>query len=129
MTRRHKPTMKQKLDTALLQLGLDPERARLDHSPPLALREQDSEGAYIPPENDPRYMQWLDDGGKERPAGSHNRKTYGTSATSAGSDAHAIAKVRRVSKKQAEFRRRLLAKDAGEPPPRSKWGKRPMGRR
>lgn len=58
----------------------------------------------------------------------HAAKTRGRPATTAGSDIHAIAKAKRILKKQAEFRRRLLARDEGEKPEQSRWPKRPMRR-
>jgi len=36
------------------------------------------------------------------------------------------AKGKRITKREEEFRRRLLAKDRGEPKPRSRWPKRKM---
>lgn len=93
--KRHKPTLRQKLDTALLQLGLDPARVRLDHTPPLALRERTPDGGYIPAENDPRYMQFLS-------IEAHAVKTTGrrgTSGTVADGDVHKIYKAARLAKK------------------------------
>lgn len=40
-----------------------------------------------------------------------------------------IAKIKRVTRAQEEFRARLLAKDRGEEPKPSKWGSRPMRRK
>lgn len=37
-----------------------------------------------------------------------------------------IAKGKRITVKQESFRQRLLAKDRGEPKPRSKWASRPL---
>ena len=64
----------------------------------------------------------------------HKIKTNGLGGekriASNGSDKHAVAKTRRITKKQEEFRRRLLAKDAGEPLSRnSKWPSRPFPKR
>lgn len=60
----------------------------------------------------------------------HSQKTNGRGGTkriaSAGSDKHAIAKARRISKKEEEFRRRLLAKADGAEPElkKSRWPNR-----
>jgi hypothetical protein len=54
-----------------------------------------------------------------RPIREHREKT-------AKVDVPQIAKTRRVVKSQEEFRRRLLAKDAGEPRQKSRWPKRPL---
>ena len=53
------------------------------------------------------------------------RKSFGSKATSAGSDAHARAKSRRLTKKQEEFRARLLAKQEGPPKPAPARRKKP----
>lgn len=135
MTKRRKPSVGLGLSVALLQLGLDPKHARLDHTPPLGLREKvehpDKTVTYTPDEHDPLFMQWLDDGGAERALGSHNRKTFGSKATTADGDLAKIAKSKRVARQQEEFRRRMLAKATGKPkptPPRRKrqWPKRKM---
>ncbi|MDR6954189.1 hypothetical protein J2X65_003557 [Ancylobacter sp. 3268] len=65
----------------------------------------------------------------------HKVKTNGLGGekriASAGSDKHAIAKARRISKNEEAFRQRLLAKQAGdEPAPRkSRWPSRPFPKR
>ena len=51
----------------------------------------------------------------------HPRKT--------AEDARDRAKVRRLTADHEAARRRMLAKDAGEPKPRSKWGSRPFPKR
>lgn len=60
----------------------------------------------------------------------HDRKTRGLPATTAGSDIHAIAKVRRLRSDPPggeEFRRKLLAREPAEPTKRKrKWPTRPM---
>ena len=53
--------------------------------------------------------------------GCHKRKS--------AADSRARANVRHITKQQEEARRRMLAKDAGEPKPRSKWGSRPFPKR
>jgi hypothetical protein len=54
-----------------------------------------------------------------RPIREHRVKT-------ATIDVPQVAKNRRVTKAQAEFQRRLLAKDAGEPREASRWPKRKL---
>lgn len=57
----------------------------------------------------------------------HAIKTRGTPATTAGSDIHVLAKSRRLTKEQIEFRLRLSAKGPGNPPPkRGKIPSRPF---
>ena len=59
----------------------------------------------------------------------HSAKTNGRGGTSAGSDKNRIAKVARCAADEAEFRRRLLAKEQGEKPARkSKIPSRPFRR-
>jgi hypothetical protein len=79
-----------------------------DHDPALALRAVRDDGSLDPPANDPRYIV-------PRSRTAHREKTSGTAATSAGSDIHLIAKIKRIQKKEEEFRRRLLGKAEGTP--------------
>jgi hypothetical protein len=58
-------------------------------------------------------------GGEDRPSNiravhrqCHRTKSSGKPATTAGSDIHAIAKMKRLSKEQTEFRARLMEKSA-----------------
>lgn len=44
-------------------------------------------------------------------------------------DAPEIAKIKRVTKDQEQFRAMLLLKDRGEAKPKSRWGSRPMRRK
>jgi hypothetical protein len=60
----------------------------------------------------------------------HAIKTFGSGATTRGADAGDIAHDRRLTEKEADFRRRLLAKDTGDPlpptrKPKHRW---PTGR-
>lgn len=104
-------------------LGLLGKPLDFDHQPPLALREIDPiTGDTIPPANDPRYIRPML---REQ----HREKTFGTKATTAGSDIHAIARVKRLSKKQEEFRQKMLEKLPKEERPKSKWPKRGFQRR
>lgn len=65
----------------------------------------------------------------------HKIKTNGLGGekriASYGSDKHAIAKARRITKQQEEFRRRALAKAEGREPERknSRWPSRPFPKR
>lgn len=124
--RPHMP-LKVKLEAALMAAGFRPREQNIEfhHAPPLQLRiwcpeKQDT----IPAANDPAYIvPMLEE--------DHERQTNGRGGekrvTTAGSDRHMIGKARSLSKAQAEFRRRILAKDSGEPVERkSKWPKRPF---
>ena len=101
MTKRSHIGLGVKLRAALLQLGLDPKTAELDHDPALGLRPFSTvTGEYIPAENDPRYLVWRD------PV-AHRKKTSGTKATSADSDVHLIAKSKRIVRKQEAHHARM----------------------
>ena len=114
-----------KLAVALRLLGFEGP-VEFDHDPALALRDWDeAAGDFTPPQLDPNYIVI-------RTRDDHRAKTGGRKgekrSTSYGSDAHAIAKLDRLTADHQEFCRRLLAKDAGEavPPPRkSKIPSRP----
>ncbi|MBX9907458.1 MAG: hypothetical protein K2Z25_01965 [Beijerinckiaceae bacterium] len=121
--RKHIP-LKAQLHAALYQLGFEPHEVDLDHAPALALRPWDEAAQdTVPPASDPRFLIW-------RPRADHKVKTFGPGGekriTSAGGDIHAIAHTRRAAKKQEAFRKRLLAKAEGEPPPETKKRKRPI---
>lgn len=111
-----RPPLKIQLEAALYQLGLDPNHVRLDHHPALAFREYDeSTGKYTPDANDPRYLQWLT-------TAAHANKTNGIRG-----DIACAAKIKRLTKKQADFRARILAKDTGDGIiPRRKWPTRKL---
>ncbi len=101
-----------KLQATLMMLGFTEEEIAggidWNHNPPLALRFVDPEtGRLVPDANDPRHIEPLrrDD---------HHIRTFGRPATTAGGDIHAIAHTRRLGKKEAEFRARLLAKADGQ---------------
>ncbi len=120
--RRHIP-LGVKLDACLDMLGLLGKNFEWEHTIALGLRERDPiTGDTIPPANDPRYIRPMlrED---------HRTKTFGTKATTAGSDIHSIARVKRLSKKQEEFRQRLLEKLPKEDRPPSKWPKRGFQKR
>lgn len=112
MTRRQHVPYSIKLAAALLQLGLDPKTAELDHNPALARRRRLPDGRYDPDESDPRFLQW-------KAPEAHAEKTFGRGGekriTTAGSDIGEIAKMKRLTKDEEAFRSRLLAKEPGEP--------------
>lgn len=112
-----------RLAACLDMLGLLGIELDWDHNPALALREIDPvTGDTIPSANDPRYIRPMlrED---------HRMKTFGSKATTAGSDIHAIARVKRLARKQEEFRQRILEKLPKEDRPPSKWPKRGFQRR
>jgi hypothetical protein len=98
--------LKVQRDAALIQLGLDPKTAELDHDPALGLRERTDTGGYIPDANNPHYLKWRD------PVG-HAKKTRGSKQTTAGSDVHLIAKGKRLRRAQAIVNAWLSAAPAG----------------
>lgn len=119
-----------KLHACLLLLGFTDEEIangiQWDHEPALGLRHVDPcSGEMLPAANDPHFIRPM------RTA-DHLAKTTGRrgerTVTSAGSDIHAIAKVRRLTKAQEAARRRMLAKQTGEPAPppqrKTRWPKR-----
>lgn len=119
-----------KLEAAILQLGLDPNAVDFDHDPALGLRILDEEtGRYEPDANDPRFITVR---ARTRDEDGHKAKTFGKGGTSAGSDIHRIAKIKRLSKARAALDDALAAKATGtERSPASKPGKRlwPKGRK
>ena len=82
-----------------------------------------------------RALGGTDDLDNYRPLcpGCHAFKTFGRrgekTATTAGSDIATIAKVKRLTADHEAARRRMLAKDAGEPKQKSRWGSRPFPKR
>lgn len=117
-----------KLQVALLALGYNKDEIareiEYDHAPALGLRRWNDEARdYEPGQHDPEYI-------KIRLKSEHRRKTTGRKGESklSGSDGdiQQIAKLKRVTNDESEFRRRLLAKDAGAARPPSKWPKRKL---
>lgn len=115
-----------KLEACLIALGFSLESIRAglirwDHTPPLGMRALNDDGTdFVPASNDPHYIQPL-------MQANHAIKTFGTPATTAGSDVHNIAKAKRLANEQAMFRVRLLARAAGGPkeqPIVSRWPRR-----
>lgn len=99
--RRHMPLLV-KLEAALRALGLEPKDVEWDHSPPLAYRVWVPEkNDYDPPENDPRYI---------RPISKAEHREISAKVHTPGA-----AKTKRLSRKQEEFRQRMLAKGSPEP--------------
>lgn len=71
---------------------------RWDHRPPLATRAIRDDGSdWEPAQQDPRYIDALT-------KACHDARTYRgrSGATSLGSDAHAIAKMRRLTSEKGE---------------------------
>lgn len=108
-----------KLRVLMRQIGFEPHEMELDHEPPLAMREVNADGTdWVPPQHDETYLIW-------RPKAEHRRKTSGTKATTAGSDIHKIAKIKRLSREHEEFRRNLLSPEPKSPPEKKyRWPKR-----
>lgn len=84
-----------KLHACLLLLGYSEEEIKhgiqWDHFPALGLRVISTvTGELVPAPNDPKYIRPMR-------APDHKTKTFGTRATTAGSDVHAIAKVKRIT--------------------------------
>lgn len=115
-----------KLIATLRRFGLKIEDVQYDHNPALALRPINPHtGDTIPPANDPDFIDML-------LIAEHKEKTFGRGGekriTTADGDVGKIAKMDRVTAAQEDFRRRMLAKDQGEEPPKrkSKWASRPF---
>lgn len=92
MKRRKSIPVSVKLEVAMAALRkyLGVDRLEFDHRPALWEREWDEEAQdTIPPANDPNFIDLVD--GEE-----HDRRTFGTKATSYGSDAHERAKAKRL---------------------------------
>ena len=117
-----------KLIVTLRELGLTIAEVNFDHHPMLEMRPINEEtGETIPPANDPDGIRLL-------MITDHKRKTFGpggeTRITTAGGDIHALAHTRRLTKDQEDFRRRLLAKEPGQPRQRTgKWPTRKFNNR
>jgi hypothetical protein len=118
-----------KLIAALRRFNLKIEDVQFDHNPALGLRPVNPfTGDTIPPANDPDHIEML-------LIAEHKEKTFGRGGekriSTADGDVGKIAKVNRITAAQEEARRRMLAKDQGEEPPKrkSKWPTRPFSTR
>lgn len=58
----------------------------------------------------------------------HKVKTFGTKATTRGSDVFEVAKTRRLERKNSDFLK-LVSSDDAPPKPKSKWPSRPFPKR
>ncbi|MBV8650306.1 MAG: hypothetical protein JO255_02495 [Alphaproteobacteria bacterium] len=116
--RRHIP-LRVKLKACLDALGLLGAEIDWEHTIPLALRPYDmATGKYEPDEHDPRYLRPMR-------RDEHKLKTNGDHRPLSG-DVSVISKTKRIAKDEEEFRRRLLAKEMGERPPKPKKRGRPF---
>jgi hypothetical protein len=103
-------TLSVKLEVALRALGVKESDIDWSHEPALQLRAINEAGTdYDPPQHDPGFIFI-------RRRAEHDRITFKDNGTGRG-DLTAIAHSKRVTKEHEEFRRRILAKDAGEPRP------------
>jgi hypothetical protein len=114
--------MREERDAALAQIGelsngipWTRDMVQLDHQPALVFRERTTDGGFIPTENDPAFMRFM-------LKADHAVKTHGTAATSAGSDIHMAAKVKRILKK----RNCSEILDSSKPKIKRAWPSRPF---
>jgi hypothetical protein len=104
------------------------EDTQFDHVPALQLRCWDPEAKNtIPPANDVDSIF-------AKHTDCHAAKTFGSKASKRGADVTEIARTKRIAKETEAFRQRILAKgdaDASvqEQKPKTRWPKRPFGRR
>lgn len=120
--KRPRVPMKTQRDVALDQLGF--ESPQLDHDPALGLRSFDTEANdTIPAANSRAHLKWMS-------SAAHRAKTGGRRgeqrSTSYGSDAHAMAKLDRLTPQQ-EAVRRAITKPCGAK--RQPTGNFPRGRK
>lgn len=117
--------MRAQRDAALLQLGLNPETAELDHRPPLAMRYRNPDGSYEPDANDPRYLRWL-------APETHAEATFKDNGTGRG-DLSNIAHLKRSRAKHERHIAAMQAKLGMNPAPQKegfkrRWPKRKFSR-
>lgn len=106
-----------KLAVALRALGVKASDINWSHEPALGLRAINEDGTdYDPPQHDPEYIFI-------RTKVQHSHITNKNNGTGR-SDKGAIAHVRHLTEAQEETRRRILARNEGEPKPKSRWAKR-----
>jgi hypothetical protein len=103
-----------KCEAALAKIGLTIAEVEFHHDPPLALRLWDDDaGDTVPPANDPKHIRVLLVA-EHRVITTGRRGESDLSITGNG-DVSRIAKVKRLTSDQEEFRRRLLSRECGEP--------------
>lgn len=120
--RRRKIPDSVKVQVLLRMLGLQGAVINWSHEPALELRAINEDGTdFKPPQHDPNYIF-------ARTKAEHDHITFKDNGTGY-SDATAIAKSRRVTDAQEEFRRRVLARDASAPTPERKRSNWPQGRK
>jgi hypothetical protein len=95
-----------------------------DHRPPLSDRDTIPQiGDWWPPQHHPNYIDALC-------TDCHKKRTFGTKATTAGSDVHRRAKTRRIHKQIAEHAERMDDKRRSRKrKPRSRWPSRKIASR
>lgn len=107
--RKHRPISVER-DAALHALGLLGKKINWDHRPALSHRPYDPvTGLYDPDENDPRYLYPI--------LAEENKVLANGNHIPLSGDTSVAAKLKRLAADQEEYRRRLLAKDAGDEPP------------
>lgn len=117
---RRKPSLSVKLAVALRALGVAEAEIDWSHEPALGLRAINDDGTdYKPPQNDPNYLFI-------RKRAEHDAITFKNNGTGRG-DITTIAKVKRLTKEQEEFRRKVLARPCGAK--RTPTGNWPPGRK
>jgi hypothetical protein len=106
LRRKHRPVSVER-DACLELLGLLGKKIEWHHMPPLSQRPQDPHtGLYTPDENDPRHIVPME-------VEAHRLQTVGDRRPLSG-DISVAAKIKRVTKDQEEFRRKVLAKEPGQ---------------
>lgn len=96
-----------------------------DHWPSLELRPWNEDKTdTVPPANDPNYIQALC-------SESNKRKTFGSKATTAGSDIQRIAKIKRILKGPKEPKKKLQSRPFPKRPDTMsyRWPKRGFQKR
>lgn len=105
--KRREPPLSVKLEVALRALGLTEAQINWSHEPALGLRAINEAGTdYEPPQHDPGYLFI-----RLRP--DHAHITFKDNGTGR-SDITTIAKVKRLTKEQEDFRRKVLSRPCGQ---------------
>lgn len=118
--KRREPPLSVKLAVALRALGVKEDDIEFSHEPALGLRAINADGTdYDPPQHDPNYLFI-------RTRAAHKHITFKDNGTGR-SDITTIAKVRRLTKEQEDFQRKVLARPCGEK--RQRTGNWPSGRK